>query len=239
MTNNTHKARAINKRATLARYDGKCPYPRCQSRGEIRAYQDYIVNGPLGWGHSECVNAKIHFSPVGMGSLCKTTQNQRMVHAYEDWGDVTCKKCLKMKDTPKYVEALEEGIEYLLGGQFSHDEMTEEKVTRITYHVEELKKHGIDRTDAVTTYADRLWRITESHRAETADHIYTIDKFERGKTDDPIGYKIKMFEKDNKYESEEDEEDYETRTRFTTLEETIAYLVDYAELFEIEVPVFN
>ena len=48
-----------------------------------------------------------------------------------------------------------------------------------------------------------------------------------------------MFEKDNKYESEEDEEDYVTRTRFTTLEETIAYLVDYAELFEIEIPTFE
>lgn len=180
MTNNTHKARAINRRAIVARYDGKCPYPRCQSHGEIRANQDYIVNGPLGWGHAECVNAKIHFRGGGGASLCGTTQNQRIVNEYDGWSDVTCKKCLKMKDTQRYIDSIVETIDYGADRLVFNSKIFEVvNLESLKYHVEELKKFGIDKSDQITRVENHTWRVTLTMTAKTDAYTYTLTKHER------------------------------------------------------------
>jgi len=90
-----HKQRALLKGSILARYDGKCPYSLCGGNGHIQGGEDYISKGSLGWGHAKCVNAKIHYSAGGGHSLCKTTSRQRTTY---NWDEVTCKKCLKLRD---------------------------------------------------------------------------------------------------------------------------------------------
>jgi len=180
MMNHEHKARAINRRAIIARYDGKCPYPRCQSQGEIRANQDYIVNGPLGWGHAECVNAKIHFRGGSGASLCGTTQKQRIVSEYENWNEVTCKKCLKMKDSQKYIDSIVENIDYDADRLVSDSKIFEGvPLESLKYHVDELKKFGIDKSDQITRVENHTWRITLTMTAKTDAYTYTLTKHER------------------------------------------------------------
>lgn len=240
MANKTYKARALNKRSILARFDGKCPYPRCNSHGEIRANQDYIVNGPLGWGHAECVNAKIHFSPSGMGSLCGTTQNQRMVHEYENWHEVTCKKCLKMKDSAKYVESLDSGFDWLLSFYKRDEEDIIKNIEALEYHAVELKRFGIDKSAEIEELKGGVWKPAGTWQAKTENgsYLWTITKHERSNGTEArfktfaapmvLAEREFMGMQKNVYEAES-----------KTLEEAFAWAAEMAELFEIETPKYH
>jgi hypothetical protein len=104
MTDNKdfNKGRYFEARSIVAKFDGDCPY--C-SHG-IRAYEDNIANGPKGWGHAGCVNAKWHYNHGGGHPLCRTHTSSQLRIA-EDWSKVTCKKCLGMEANKDAYEAAE------------------------------------------------------------------------------------------------------------------------------------
>jgi hypothetical protein len=236
------KAKAINKGAIIARFDGTCPYPHCQSDGIITMREDWIVKGELGWGHADCVNTKIHFFVVGHDSLCGTTHNQRAITKYEEWDEVTCKTCLKMRDSERYIERMKTGFYWLLKHLKSSklDLSSSAETDSLRYHATELMKYGIDVSIDVDQFSAKVYHLIRELQAkvsagmfriiEAANEIktiYVMTFVSNADLENPtIGGEYNFF--------------YNTRDRFDTVEDAIKECVEYAELFDFDdVPEFK